>query len=300
MHLKIGSRGSPLALVQTNIFINALKKYHHFTYEIIKVKTTGDVILDKPLYDIGGKALFLKELEEALLDKKIDLAVHSLKDVPGIIDDRFALGCFLEREYPQDCLISKKYKNIKELEKSSVIGTSSPRRAAFIRHIRPDLNILHIRGNINSRLERLIAGEFDAIILAEIGLRRLNLYDPAFCNVISVEDMIPAGGQGVITCEILKENRLLREVLNKINNKASELTVSIEREFLETLQADCKTPVAGYVRMVNGVHKGAFMIGSDDTTIIKTCDIEIDSSLTKIGKKIANKMLKEFNSLIQL
>lgn len=297
MHLKIGSRGSPLALVQTNIFINALKKFHDFTYEIIKVKTTGDLILDKPLYDIGGKALFLKELEEALLDKKIDLAVHSLKDVPGIIDDRFMLGCFLEREYPQDCLISKKYKNIKELKSDSVIGTSSPRRAAFIKQIRPDLNILHIRGNINSRLERLVKGEFDAIILAEIGLRRLNLYDPTFCNPIPVDDMIPAVGQGVITCEILKENNMLKEILNKINDKASEFSVSIEREFLETLQADCKTPVAGYVRMVNGLHKGVFMIGSDDSTIIKTCDIEIDISLPKIGKKIANQILKEFNSL---
>ncbi len=293
MHFKIGTRASPLALAQTNIFINELKKHQEFTYEIIKVKTTGDLILNKPLYEVGGKALFLKELEEALINKEIDIAVHSLKDVPGIIDERFTLPCYLERKYPQDCLLSRNFREIRELPVNAKIGTSSPRRAAFLKKIRPDLDLNHIRGNVNSRIARLMANEFDAIILAEAGVRRLNLYEESFCNSIAVEDMIPAVGQGVITCEILKENKELNDVLSKINHKKTESLVLIEREFLKTLQADCKTPVAGFVREIDYSCKGSFMVARDDFSDIMIYEVEIDLEVKNIGEKIAYKILKK-------
>lgn len=294
MHLKIGTRSSPLALAQTNIVINALKKHIDFSYEIVEVKTTGDLILHKPLYEIGGKSLFLKELEEALLSKKIDFAVHSLKDVPGEVDARFMLGCYLVREYHEDSFVSIKYTNIEELPSLGKIGTCSPRRAAFIMKKRKDLKILPLRGNINSRMVSLRNGNFDAIILAEVGLRRLSIYDSSYCHQINIKDMIPAVGQGVITCEILKENNALYAILQHINDIQTSQRVLIEREFLEYLKADCKTPVAAFVSSIEVGSKSNFMIGSNDLSRMRAIERPIEKFEIGLGEKIAKEITKDF------
>lgn len=258
MKLRIGSRSSPLALRQVEIFVSQLKQKFDFSYEIVKVKTSGDLIQNKPLYDIGGKALFLKELEAELLSKNIDVAIHSLKDVPGEISSEFSLSCFIGREYPLDSFISLKYKSLSDLPDYAKIGTCSPRRIVSIKKLRPDLNIFPLRGNIETRIKKLYTEDLDAIILAEAGLRRMNLWHSDICYPISPEEIIPAIGQGIITAQILSEREDLKEKLSQIKFDY-DFELKVERDFLRYLSADCDSPVACYVSNDNGIMKGMFM-----------------------------------------
>ena len=181
MKIRIGTRKSKLALIQTEMVISELKRnFSELEYEIVPIVTTGDKITNKNLYDIGGKALFLKELEEQLIDKQIDLAVHSLKDVPGVISDKLEIAAVLEREDPRDCFVSFKYKSINELPEGSIVGSSSVRRKVLISKQRPDLELVQFRGNINTRLQKLKNKEVDATILACAGLMRADLFDLDF------------------------------------------------------------------------------------------------------------------------
>jgi len=291
MHLRIGTRGSSLALAQVDIFIKNLQKFEDFTFEIITIKTTGDKILDRPLYDIGGKAMFLKELEDALLNNVIDVAIHSLKDVPGILEDKFKLACYLKRESSLDCFISKKASNIMGLKPYSTIGSSSPRRNSFIKNIRPDLVVVPIRGNVDKRIQKLLNGEIDAIILATVGLKRLRLFDESYCNPIEIEEFIPCVGQGVITAEILHENLILSKILEQLNDKDTKNCVEVEREFLARLNASCRTPIAAYVYKVGDFYKGSFMLSSDnmEKMVIKRFDsIELKKNF---GMNVAESMI---------
>lgn len=294
MHLKIGSRQSQLAVTQAEIFCKELDKVGNFTYEIIKIKTSGDKILDKPLYDIGGKALFLKELEDALIKSEIDIAVHSLKDVPGQISDQFFIGGYIKRDSPFDALISfKNYKSIHDLPPNSVIGTSSPRRMAMMKKIRPDLKLEFIRGNINSRIEKLRNGQYDAIILAAAGIKRLNMWDENFCTIIPVDEVIPAVGQGVIAAEILSSRSDLIDILNLLSDSETKICSEIEREFLSFLNADCKTPLASYIFKKNDIYEANFMLADDDGNNIQSTNMLLnDRNLKGSGIKAAQ-ILKE-------
>lgn len=296
--IRVGTRGSKLALKQAEIVSNLIKEKLGLDSEIISIKTSGDKIQDKPLYDIGGKALFLKEIEEALLDNKIDIAVHSLKDVPGIMPEELEISAMLKREDPSDIFISKSGKTISELEKGSVVGSSSPRRIMYLKKMRPDLDIKPIRGNLDTRISKVMNSEYDGTILAAAGLKRL--YGEIDCNIssqISMNEMLPAIGQGVIALEIRKYDEFSRDICRKINHKETFDLVSIERAFLEHVQADCKSPVAGYVRRVEGPKLELNFMLSDTSwkrieSFTQICELK---EARKVAIMAAEKLLRKLN-----
>lgn len=249
--LRIGTRGSALALAQTNMFVAALARAHGWTAEeaaarteIVPIKTTGDRIQDRPLYDIGGKGLFAKELEEALLEDRIDAAVHSLKDLPGLLPAGFTIACHLPREDPRDVLVAKSAKSLRDLKPAAVVGTSSVRRRAMLLNARPDLNLVGFRGNVDTRMKKIANGEADATILALAGLKRLGL-DAHAAHVFSHAEMLPAVAQGAIGIEVLAANVKVIDLLAPANDKATALPVTLERAFLARLDGSCRTPIAG-------------------------------------------------------
>lgn len=294
MHLKIGTRGSQLAVTQTKIYIEKLqniakKNNKNFSYEIIKIKTKGDKILNKPLYDIGGKALFVKELENALELGDIDLAIHSLKDIPGVVDQKFYIGGYICRRYPYDCLISKDAQQISQLKYGALVGTSSPRRKAFLHKLRPDLKINNLRGNINSRLAKFKEGLFDAIILAEAGIRRCELFDDNIMSPISPKEIIPAVGQGVLCAQVLSDNQDMVDFLQNVTDKIIEKQVLTERAFLAKVNADCDTPVAAYIdRQEDSNYLCSFMLSSSDFNQIEFLNFTQSNISEKDGEKIGD------------
>lgn len=293
MHIKIGTRPSPLALRQTSLFAQILtSSFKDISYEVLPIKTSGDKILNKPLYEIGGKALFLKELEIALESGMIDVAVHSLKDVPGRIDPKFLISSVHGREYPFDILISKKYKALSDLPKSAIIGTSSPRRIAILKSLRPDLKIVSIRGNIGSRIEKVLSSELDATILAEAGVRRLGIWNDEYCHKINEENFVPAIGQGVIATEILKDRKDLQEILLVISDNSFAREIEIERGFLAELSADCDSPVGAYISKKDGLYHGSFLYAENMDSPIKIIKKTFDSLDAVSGKDVAWEIFK--------
>lgn len=247
MKIRIGTRNSKLAIIQAKMVAAAIiKNFPDYECVLVPIVTSGDKITDKNLYDIGGKALFLKELEIALLKGEVDIAVHSLKDVPGRLDDGLSIEAVLAREDPRDCFVSFKYKSIDQLPKGAIIGTSSVRRKVILQNIRPDLKFVGLRGNINTRIEKLKHGEMDATILACAGLKRGEIYDESYCFPIDVSVMLPAACQGIVTVEIKSDNQKMRDICKEINHVDSWNISLAERAFLHYLDASCRTPISAY------------------------------------------------------
>ncbi len=249
--LRIGTRGSPLALVQTKMVIAALARTHGWSdgetderVEIVAMKTSGDRVQDRPLADIGGKGLFAKELEEALQGGRIDCAVHSLKDMPGVLPPGLVIACHMPREDPRDAFVSATAADLSRLPKGGVVGTSSVRRKAMLLNIRPDLAIVGFRGNVDTRLRKLAAGEADATVLALAGLKRLGA-DTHVRHVFSAREMLPAVAQGAIGVEMREGAADVRELFAPVNHVETDLTVTLERAFLAALDGSCRTPLAG-------------------------------------------------------
>jgi hydroxymethylbilane synthase len=249
--LRIGTRGSPLARVQTNMVVAALAGARGWSpekaaahTEIVEIKTSGDRIQDRPLADIGGKGLFAKELEEALQDGRIDCAVHSLKDLPGLLPPGMIIACHLPREDPRDAFVSKTAANLSELPNGAAVGTSSVRRKAMLLNTRPDLTIVGFRGNVDTRLKKLAAGDAQATVLAFAGLKRLGAGDHAR-HVFSTREMLPAVAQGAIGIETREDNDAVRELFGTVNHVETDVTVTLERAFLAALDGSCRTPLAG-------------------------------------------------------
>ncbi|MEE8393461.1 MAG: hydroxymethylbilane synthase [Rhodospirillales bacterium] len=247
--LRIGTRGSPLALVQTNEVRDRLAAAHQDlaapgAIEIVVIKTTGDKVLDRALSEVGGKGMFTKEIDEAMIGGSIDLAVHSMKDVPTWLPGGICLPCMLERQDPRDVFISNKAENIAGLAARSVIGTASLRRRAQILNRRPDLRVEVLRGNVQTRLKKLEEGAVDATLLALAGLRRLGMADLA-TTVIETDELLPAVGQGAIgvTCRSGDANSL--DWLAAINHAPTKVCVDAERALLEVLDGSCRTPIGG-------------------------------------------------------
>ncbi|WPY01178.1 Hydroxymethylbilane synthase [Candidatus Trichorickettsia mobilis] len=264
MIIRIGTRKSRLALIQTDLVVQQIKShYPEVKCEIVAITTTGDMILDRPLYEIGGKALFLKEIETALLNNKIDIAVHSLKDVPGQLPSGLVLGAVLAREEANDVLISLKASSIKELPKHAIVGTSSVRRKIFLQNLRPDLNIVNFRGNVESRLNKLMQGEVDATILALAGLKRLDIFNDNYCHIIPIEQMLPAVGQGVVAVEVREDDGLMQEVCDKIQHHATWQLTQLERAFMRYLDASCKTPLAAHAVAIGQDQMHAYFMLAD-------------------------------------
>jgi hydroxymethylbilane synthase len=246
--LRIGTRGSPLALVQARMVRSRLAAAAGISeegVELVIIRTTGDVIQDRSLAEEGGKGLFTKEIEEALLEKRIDLAVHSAKDMPTILPKGLVLAACLEREDPRDAFISRRARTLGELPRGASLGTTSPRRQAIAKRARPDLRMEPLRGNVETRLRKVEAGEVDATLLALAGLKRLGLAERA-THIMSAEEFLPAVGQGAIGIEAREDDKRMTDTLGCIDHIDTMTAIICERAFLAALDGSCKTPIAGY------------------------------------------------------
>jgi hydroxymethylbilane synthase len=264
--LRIGTRGSPLALAQAHEVRRRLAAAHavdEAAIAITVIKTTGDAIQNRPLVEIGGKGLFTKEIEQALLDGAIDVAVHSAKDIPGFLPDGLALAVCLPREDARDAFISRKAAAFAALAHGAVVGTASPRRQAMVKRLRPDLQVVPLRGNVETRLKKLDAGEVDATLLAMAGLNRLGLAAAATAP-LDLDDFVPAVGQGVIALETRADDASTRDKLAPIGDAAAATALLAERAFLAVLDGSCRTPIAGHARIAAGVVRFRGLIAKPD------------------------------------
>ena len=251
---RIGTRGSPLALAQAHAVGDRLADAGPAgdgAVEIVVIKTTGDRVLDRPLAEVGGKGLFTKEIDEALLAGRIDVAVHSMKDVPTWLPDGIILPCMMEREDPRDAFISNVARSLAELPPGATVGTASLRRRAQVLHRRPDLKVTPLRGNVDTRLGKLRDGAVDATLLAVAGLKRLGRIDAATA-LIDAEDMLPAVGQGAVGIACREDDHRAGALLAPLNHIETLIRVTAERAFLEVLDGSCRTPIAGFAEIGQG------------------------------------------------
>jgi len=291
--IKIGTRGSSLALQQSTWVKEVLgKTYPHLKIELVVIKTSGDKILDVPLAAIGGKGLFVKEIEEALLDKRIDLAVHSMKDMPGVLPKGLMIGAVPIREDPRDVLISRDHVPLKDIPNQKRIGTSSLRRKAQLLHQRPDLQIVTLRGNLDTRIRKIYSEDLEGIVLAAAGIHRMGLKDQ-ISQYLDLEASLPAIGQGALALEIREEDPWLKRLITVIHHEATALCIQAERSFLNRLQGGCQIPIAGHA-WIKG--QRIILIGLiaslDGREMFKN---KIEGPLTdslSLGVRLAEKLLK--------
>jgi hydroxymethylbilane synthase len=262
--LKIGTRGSQLALFQANWVKNQLDQTQSdLKVTLIKIKTTGDKIQDAPLAKIGGKGLFVKEIEEALLQKRIDLAVHSIKDVPTEFPQGLHLSVITKREDPRDVFVSRDGKTLKELPPNAKIGTSSLRRQAQLLHYRSDFELLPLRGNLDTRLKKLKTMNLDAIVLALAGVKRLGL-EERITEIIPTDISLPAIGQGALGIETRLNDKKVEERIQFLNDNDSWIAVSAERAFLKRLEGGCQVPIAAFARTFGSALHMDGLVGTID------------------------------------
>jgi len=293
--IKIATRQSELALWQANYVKNRLAHFHpHLQFELVPLLSLGDKLLDSPLSKIGGKGLFVKELEQALLNKKADLAVHSMKDVPLELPPELGLHCICEREDQRDVLISNKYANFKDLPPNAIIGTSSLRRSAQLLAANSYLQIKSLRGNVNTRLAKLDNGEYDAIILAAAGLKRLGLED-------RVKEYLPqnlclsAGGQGAIGIECLNNNLALIELLKPLAHQKTTLCVTAERALNQHLNGGCQVPIACFADLnsQNMLTLKALVASEDGSLILRSQKQASSDQAQELGISVAQDLLNQ-------
>jgi hydroxymethylbilane synthase len=252
--LRIGSRGSPLALVQAREVQNRIAAavgIDAARIEIKVIRTTGDIVQDRPLAEAGGKGLFTKEIEQALLAGSIDLAVHSSKDLPTLLPAGLVLAGFPPREDVRDAFISRKAASLRELPRGAVVGTAAPRRQALVKRLRPDVTAVTLRGNVETRLRKLEAGEVDATLLAVAGLKRLGLLAAATA-ILDPEEFVPAVGQGAIGIETRADDAKTRALVEAIDDADTSAALAAERAFLAVLDGSCRTPIGGHAKVESG------------------------------------------------
>lgn len=296
---RIGSRGSPLALAQANEFKNLLLlNYPDLAaddlIEIIPIKTTGDKIQDRDLANIGGKGLFTKEIEEALLANQIDFAVHSMKDVPTFLPEGLEIPCLLPRRNPLDAWFSRDRFSLADLPSGCIVGTSSLRRKSQILAHRPDLIVVSLRGNVQTRLEKLKRHEIDATVLALAGLERLNLADQA-THILSADEMLPAVAQGAIGIEIRKDDQQAQALLQPLNDWKTTLCIQTERACLKELDGSCRTPIAAlaqYDEKSEIVSLRSMLAAPDGSKVVFDSRQSRPSGIIKMGEE-AGKSLRE-------
>ena len=262
--LRIGTRGSQLALFQANWVKDQLVRTHpERKVTLIKIKTTGDKIQDAPLAKIGGKGLFVKEIEEALIQRRIDLAVHSIKDVPTEFPKSLHLSVITKREDPRDVLISRNGKALKDLPQGAKIGTSSLRRQAQLLHFRSDLELISLRGNLDTRLKKLITMNLDGIVLALAGVKRLGL-EERISEIIPINISLPAIGQGALGIETRMDDRGVEDQIRFLNDPHSSTAVTAERAFLKKLEGGCQVPIAAFAQKVGSTLQIDGLVGTID------------------------------------
>jgi len=291
--IKIGTRASLLAVTQSTWVKEQIEKHHPgTTVELIKITTKGDKILDVPLAKVGGKGLFVKELEDALLDGRTDLAVHSMKDVPTDLPDGLHLGIVTERENPRDAFISNKYSDVLDLPQGATVGTSSLRRKSQLASLRPDLIIEDLRGNLDTRLRKLDEGQYDAIILAAAGLNRLGMAD-RITSLFSPVQMLPAIGQGALGIELRKDDVELLEGISFLDHAITATAVAAERSFLLRLEGGCQVPIGAFATAdEKSVTLTGLIASVDGREILKDQATGPAEKAAEIGTELAEKLLE--------
>jgi hydroxymethylbilane synthase len=290
----IGTRGSQLALWQANHIKSALESaFPGFSAELSIIKTKGDIILDVPLAKVGGKGLFVKEIEEALLDGRIDVAVHSMKDMPSEIPEGLCIGAVPERETPTDVLITNSGKSFLQLKIGAKIGTSSLRRAAQLLNARSDIQIVPLRGNLDTRIKKLNTDHLDAIVLAAAGVKRLGL-ENRITEYIDESVMLPAVGQGALCIEIRDQDPLIGPLVASLDHDDTNKVVTAERSFLKRLEGGCQTPIAAYGKLNAGKLSLTGLVADTDgsTMIRETLSGPVHQS-EKIGRELAELLLSK-------
>ncbi len=292
-HIKIGTRGSLLATTQSTWVKNQIEAAHPgVSVELVIIVTKGDKILDVPLAKVGGKGLFVKEIEEALLRRDVDLAVHSMKDVPSELPEELHLGIIPLRENPHDAFISTGYATLADLPQGATVGTSSLRRRSQLAALRPDLEIVDLRGNLDTRLRKLEEGQFQAIILAAAGLNRLDMSSRA-TGYFTAREMLPAVGQGALGIELRKDDAELLEGLAFLNDAKTTVAVSAERAFLFRLEGGCQVPIGAFAEVNNGrVELTGLVASVDGKVVLKDSISGPVEEAQKLGTKLANKILE--------
>ncbi len=292
--LKIGTRGSQLALWQSEWVKAAIREQHPgVSVELTVIKTKGDKILDVPLAALGGKGLFVKEIEAALLDGRVDLAVHSMKDMPSDLPDGLSIGPIPERENPADVLISRNDLCFADLPSGARIGTGSLRRAAQLHHARPDLTVVPLRGNLDTRLKKLAAGvdRLDAVVLAAAGVRRLGL-ENKITERLDPAVMLPAVGQGALCIEIRRRDTEIGELLQGLDHKPTRQAVLGERAFLHRLEGSCQVPIAGYGKVTGDrIALEGLVADLQGRTVIRGSRSGPAGSSEQLGVELAGELL---------
>ncbi|MCP3741247.1 hydroxymethylbilane synthase [Rossellomorea sp. BNER] len=290
----VGSRRSKLALTQTNWVIKQLKELGAtFEFEVKEIVTKGDQILDVTLSKVGGKGLFVKEIEQAMLDQEIDMAVHSMKDMPAVLPEGLGIGCIPEREDHRDAFISKDHKTLSELSPGAIVGTSSLRRGAQILARRPDIEIKWIRGNIDTRLSKLQDEDYDAIILAAAGLSRMGWTSDVVTEFLDPDICIPAVGQGALAIECRENDGELLQLLSQFACDSTTKTVQAERAYLHKMEGGCQVPIGGYAYLDRNdeIVLTALVASPDGKTVYKEIVKGIDP--IEVGEKAAEMLTEQ-------
>lgn len=292
--LRIATRKSPLALWQAEFVRAHLQQLHPgLRVELVTFTTRGDKILDSPLAKIGGKGLFVKELENALLEGAADIAVHSMKDVPMDFPPGLGLAVICEREDPRDAFVSNRFSHLAALPHGARVGTSSLRRQCQLHALRPDLNIVSLRGNVNTRLAKLDAGEFDAIVLATAGLLRLDFAE-RIRERIATNISLPAGGQGAVGIEIREDDARVRELLQPLHHNPTALCVRAERALNKKLQGGCQVPIAAFAELHGAQLQLRGLVGAPNGSIMLRAQADgSDSDPEALGERVANELLQQ-------
>ncbi len=288
----IGTRGSQLALWQANFIKSEIEGFFpDLDVQLNIIKTTGDRITDRPLAQVGGKGLFVKEIESALLNKDIDLAVHSMKDMPGDLPEGLTIGAIPERENPFDVMITRDDTLLADYKPGTKVGTSSLRRASQIKHIHPDVEIVSIRGNLDTRIKKLKSGEYDAIVLAAAGLHRLGQKDE-ISEYLDESIMIPAVGQGALCIETRENDPEIDPIMKKLDHFETRLCVTGERAFLKQNEGSCHIPVACFSKIINNdVIMTAVVASEDGNEIIKEQIVSSFDNVKENGRILADQVL---------
>jgi hydroxymethylbilane synthase len=290
--IRIGTRGSALALAQAAGVASALRARDH-EVEVLPMRTEGDRLASARLASVGGKGLFVREIEEALLAGRIDLAVHSLKDLPAEQPAGLTLVAFPTREDPCDVLVARAPGGLQALPPGAVVGTSSPRRSALLRAERPDLVIEPLRGNVDTRLRKLETGDCDAIVLAAAGLRRLGLA-PSHAEALAVDRFVPAVGQGILGLEGRVDDARVRTALAALDDAVTRACATAERAFLLRLGASCVTPVAAHARMEAGtLEMTALVVSEDGQRILRQGGAARPADAASLGRRLADELLEK-------
>jgi hydroxymethylbilane synthase len=292
--IRIATRKSPLAMWQAEFVAETLKSLHPgLEVELMGMKTKGDKILDTPLAKIGGKGLFVKELEQGMLEGQADIAVHSMKDVPVTLPEGLHLAVIMERHDPRDAFISNRYRSVEELPHGARVGTASLRRQAQLAAKRPDLEILTLRGNVNSRLAKLDAGQYDAIILAASGLKRLGFEKRIRCE-LTPEQSLPAIGQGALGIECRSDDERINRLIAPLNDERTAVCVKAERALNHRLMGGCQVPIAGYAEWDGpGIRMRGLVAEVDGSELIRAERRERPANAELLGRALAEDLLSQ-------